>query len=259
MTGRTALIACLGASLALSACNSGPSSSGASSAADEAAALERKAAHIEGLLARRPLAGTVLEALLSALPDRVRLTEAAYDPDKVRIKGNAPSNNTLADYLARLAEDPALMDVGLVSSSMKIVRGRETWEFALEAAAREASGPSAAAGSPLPERVKELEKSLPSRQASAEMLRELQRLALDSGLRMTRFAPGTEAPGEFTVELAVAIDLQGSPNEIAGYLRGLAALAPLWVIDRFSLKGVSSADPRPDVRASITAKTHFLR
>ena len=253
-----AVLFCLGACIALMACPSGPSSSGPRpSEKDEAAAVARKIEHIEGLLARRPVAGRVIEDLMSALPDRVRLTEVSYDAGKVRVKGIAPSNNLLADYIARLGDSPSLADLRLGGSVMKTTKGRESWEFALEAVAADPGREAASAGPDPAARLAELEKALPARQDSAATLREIQRLVLDAGLRMTKFAPGAEAVGEFTVELPVAIEVQGGWNDVAGYLRGLAGLPGLWVVERFSLKAVSAADPRSEVRASIAARACF--
>ena len=262
MARRASLLILAGACLALSACNSGPSSSSSAAASssgkDQAAALERKVEHIEGLLARRAQAGRVLDALISALPDRVRLTEAAYDSGKVRVKGNAPSNNLVADYLSRLEGSPSLMNVALRTSAMKIARGRESQEFALEARPQEASR----ARQPPPTcllaaRLAELEKALPARQDNAAMLRDLQRLALEAGLQMTKFAPGAEIPGEFTGERPVAIEVSGGPSALGRYLKGLSELPRLCVVDKFSFKAVSGEDPRSPVRASITARTYF--
>jgi hypothetical protein len=259
VTGRTALFACLGACLAFAACDSGPSSSGPASAANEAAKLERKVEHLEGLLARRSSAAQAFDALTAALPDRVRLTEVVYDPSGLQIKGNAPTNNLLADYLARLSESPSLADVALRGSSLKTVRGRERVEFLLQAADRDTGGSTAtAAGSPAA-RLEALEKALPARQDPSEMLRELQRLALGSGLQMTKFVPGVEVAGEFTRELAAKIEVAGSIADLGRYLRGLADVPGLWTVERFSLKAVAADDPRSGVRASISARAYFAR
>ncbi len=89
------------------------------------------------------------------------------------------------------------------------------------------------------------------------MLREIQHLARDSGLQMTKFAPGAEVPGEFTSALPVTIEVSGERNELRSYLRGLAESPSLWVVDRFSFKAVSADDARAPVRASITARAYF--
>jgi hypothetical protein len=248
MTKRIVLISCLGAFLVLAACNSGPSSSSPSSPAErEAAALERKAEYLEGLLARRASAAQALDALTLALPDRVWLTEAVYDPTGIQIKGNAATNNLLADYLVRLGESPSLADVVLRGSSLKTVRGRERVEFLLQAAVRDTGASSAPA------------EALPAPQDPSETLRELQRLALESGLQMTKFVPGVKVTGEFTGELAATIEVAGGLADLRSYLRGLTGLSRLWVVERFSFKAVSADDPRSDVRASIAAKAYFAR
>ena len=254
MTKKIVLIAGLGMGLALAACKSGPPSSGPSPAEKEAAALERKAEYLGGLVARRPLAAEAFDALTAALPDRVWLTEIVYDPKGIQAKGNAPSNTVLADYMSRLAESASLADVMLRGSSLRTVGGRERVEFLLQAAVRDLGSVSAPADVPLAVRLKELERALPPRQEPSEMLREIQRLALDSGLQMTKFVPGVEVAGEFTGELAATIEVAGSGAELGRFLRGLAALARLWVVERFSLKAAAADDPRSDVRASISAK-----
>jgi len=259
MTKQIVLIAGLGMGLALAACNSGPSSSGPSPAEKEAAALERKAKHIEGRVARRPLAAEAFDALTAALPDRVWLTEIVYDPKGIQAKGNAPTNTVLADFMSRLAESPPLADVTLRGSSLRTVRGRERVEFLLQAAVRDPGSVFATANVPLAVRLKELEKTLPPRQDPSEMLREIQRLVLDSGLQMTKFVPGVEVAGEFTGELAATIEVAGSVADIGRFFRGLASLPRLWVVEKFSLKSVAADDPRSDVRAPISARAYFAR
>lgn len=260
MARTTQILICLGICLALAACNSGPSSSGSSaSGEDEAAVLERKADFLSGLLSRRHTAAQALDELMSALPDRVWLTEVVYDAAGVQIKGNAPTNNLLSDYLARLEGSPSLADMILRGSAMRTARGREWVEFFLQAAVRDPGGTPMPAGVTPSARLEELEKAFAPRQDTAQMLRELQMLALDAGLQMTRFAPGVEIPREFTNELAVVIEVAGDRADLERYLFGLAALARLWLVEQFSFRAVSAEDPRSEVRASIAAKTHFSR
>lgn len=221
--------------------------------------LERKADFLEGVFAQRPSAAGALDALTLALPDRAWLTEAAYNVTGIQVRGNAPTNNILADYLTRLYESPALADVTLRGSSLKAVRGRERVEFLLAASARDTGAAPSSAGATPASRLEALEKALPARQDPSAMLRELQRLALDSGLQMTKFVPGVELAGEFTGELAATIEVAGGLPDLGRYLRGLAELSRLWVVEKLSLKAVSADDPRSDVRASISAKAYFAR
>lgn len=260
MTGRIGIPFFLGACLALAACDSGPSSSGSPSPRERAAAaLVRKAEYLEGLFAQRASAARALDALTLALPDRVWLTEVVYNPAGIQVRGNAPTNNLLADYLARLGESPSFADVALRGSSQKTVRGRERVEFLLAASARGAEAAASSAGATPASRLEALEKALPARQDPSAMLRDLQRLALESGLQMTKFVPGVAVDGEFTGELAATIEVADGLSDLGRYLRGLAGLSNLWIVERFSLKAVAADDPRSDVRASIAAKAYFAR
>ncbi len=252
------IAAALAAGLILAACGSGPSSGPASSAGDEAARIERHVEHLEGLLAARPRASAVLGAFLVARPDGVRPTEIAYDAGRARVKGTAATNDLLADYIARLEQSPALAGVTLAGSSMKLDHGAESWEFGLEASAG-ARGPALGPAADPAARLAELVALVPERPESAPLLRELQRLALEAGLQMTRFGPGAETSGEFTASLPVEVELTGSWNELAGYLRGLVELSGLWTVERFSARAADPGDPRSPVRAAVAARAHYRR
>jgi hypothetical protein len=246
--------------LLIPACKSGPPSSGSPSGKDEAALVERKVEYLEGLLARRGEAGHALAALTSALPGRVWLTEVAYDDaGKIQVKGMAATNNLLADYVTRLGENPSFTNMALGGSVMKTVRGREAQEFTFEIALLEAAPEAAPAGASPADRLKDLEKNVPARRDIAGMLRELQSLALDAGLQMTKFAPGAEVSGEFTAELPVAIEVAGGLRSLCRYLDGLAELPSLWVVNRLSVRAVAPDDPRSQVRAAVSARGQFAR
>ena len=245
------LALCLG--LSLPACKSGPSSA----SPDEAALVARKTGLLEGLLARRPLVAGVLAALITNLPDRVWLTDVTYDSGKVRTKGVAPSNIVLSDYISRLVQSSALAGVALAGSIVKTLQGYQWVEFSLQASARvSGSGEAPSAASPAA-RLAELEKSLGARPASAGMLMDFHRLASEAGIQMTGYTPSAEVSGEFTAGLPVAIALSGGCDGLVDYLRGLAALPSLWVVEKLSLKSASPDDPRSPVRASISARAYF--
>lgn len=259
MTKRSSLVIGLGVCLALAGFQCGPPSSAPDRKAEQerALAVERRADFLEGLLGGRQTVARLMGDLAAALPDRVRLTEGVYESAEVRIKGYAPTNTLLADYIAQLGRSAVLTDVMLQSSIQKGGRGAEYQEFAIRARVVDPGGAGPEAhGSPA-ERLEELEKLLPARRETAEMLRELQRLALGSGLRMTKFAPGNEIPGEFTTEWPVAIEVAGSQAALRRYFSDLAGSHGLWLVEKLSFKAVSPQDPRSPVRASITARTYL--
>ena len=233
-------IACLCASLVLAACNSGPSSPGP----DKTAVLERKAAFLEGLTARRDEAARAWDAVAGALPDRLWPTEVAYDSGEVKVAGRALSNGLLADFVSRLEESPHLAGVDLRSSVQKKGRAGDYFEFAVAVrAAGVGETPSSGA--------------LPSRPQTAESLRELQRLASDSGLRMTKCVFGQASSGEFAGELPASVEIEGSRAEIGRYLDGLARLPHFWFVKKVGAKATSPQDARSPLKASVSALAYY--
>ncbi|MGB7296024.1 MAG: type 4a pilus biogenesis protein PilO [Candidatus Aminicenantales bacterium] len=261
MTKRFSLVIGLGACLALAGCQSGPSSSAPDSTEEEerALAVERQAGFLEGLLGGRHTVARLMGDLTAALPDRVRLTEGVYESAQVQIKGQAPTNTLLADYIARLGRSAVLRDAILQSTVQKGGRGAGYQEFLLRALVRDPGGVGPEATGCPAARLEELEKLLSARQENAEMLREFQRLALGSGVQTTKFAPGNEFAGEFYTELPVAIEVSGSQAALTRYFSDLAGSPSLWLVEKFSFKAVSPQDARSPVRASITARTYLLR
>jgi len=264
MKRRIFLTFCLSACLISLACPSAPSGSGP----DEAAELELKVDLINSLTSQRHLAARILNDLSTALPDRVWLTEVVYDSEGIRVKGNALSNNLLADYVSSLAGSPGLAEVNLLSSVQKRVRNNEYQEFALRAVVRDIrtektsksgyeSGPDAVIA--LTKRLEELEKVIPAGKETADILRQFQQVANDSGLKITKFAPGSEIPGEFTSECPISIEATGSRQSLRRFFDGIDELPRLWLIRKFSFTAISNQDTDSPIRASLTAHAYFLR
>jgi len=261
MIKRSWFMTLLAVSLALAGCQSGPSSSATDKTAEQerALAVERRAGFLAGLLGGRRTAARLMDDLAAALPDRVRLTEGVYKSAAVRVRGHAPSNHLIADYIAQLGRSAVLAEVTLQSSVQKSGRGGEYQEFALLAHVRDSGGEEPVASGPPAARVEELERLLPARQETAEMLREFQRLALGAGLTMAKFMPGKEIAGEFYASLPVAIEVAGSQAGLGRYFSDLAGSRRLWLVENFSFKTVSPQEARSPLRASITARTYLLR
>jgi len=233
-------IACLCAALVLAACNSGPSAPGP----DKSSVLERKIEFLESLAGRRDLAARAWNEIVAAAPDRLWPTEVVYKDGEVEVKGSALSYDRLADFISRLEESPLLSEVDLRTSVQKTGRTGDYYEFTI--AARAGAGEGA-----------ELEKILTARPAPADGLRELQRLAADSGLRMTKCVFGQETSGEFAIELPVAVEVEGSRAGLGRYLGGLAGLPHFRFVKELRVKAVDPRDARSAVRASIAASAYF--
>ncbi len=254
------LAAALGACLALAGCQSGPSSSAPGRTAEEeqALAVERKIEFLEDALCRRGTAARMMDELAAALPERVWLTEVLYEAGEARIKGRAWSNSLLVDYLARLESSLVIAEVTLQSSVQMSGRDRESREFALRALASDIGGGAADTGGISEARLAEFEKLLAGRDETSGFFLQIQRLASDAGLQMTKFAPAGAIPGEHYEEWTVAIEVMGGQAALRRFFSGMAGLPRLWIVEKFSFKALAVDDSRSPVRVSIAART-FLR
>jgi type IV pilus assembly protein PilN len=95
--------------------------------------LDKKITLIESLNAQRDLAPRLMDELSRRLPEWVWLSEVTYDANGVQIKGQALSNNLVADYISSLEASPQVMNVNLVSSTQKTIQDDQYLEFSLRA------------------------------------------------------------------------------------------------------------------------------
>jgi hypothetical protein len=264
MKRRIFLVFYLAASLISIACRSGPSESGP----DEAATLRGKIDFINGLLSQRDLAARLLDDLSAALPDRVWLTGVSYDTAGIQAKGYAPSNTLVADYVSRLGTSSSLAEATIQSSVQRRIRNREFQEFVIQAQVKGVRGekpPGSGAGTEsgdiaaLTARLEELEKVLPPDKDSGSILRQFQQTAADSGLKITKFVPGSEIPRESYSEWPISIEVTGPRQNLQRYFATISSQPRLWLIKKFSFSPISAQDPASPIRASLTAQTYFLR
>ena len=247
-------IACLCAALVLAACNSGPSAP----EPDKDSVLERRVEFLEDLAGRRDLAAKAWNEIAAAAPDRLWPTEVVYKDGEVLITGSALSYELLADFISRLEEGPLLSEVDLRTSAQKTGKTGEYYEFTVAArAVGDGDAPPSRGSAPSEARLAELELALSARPAPADGLRELQRLAADSGLRMTKCVFGQETSGEFAGELPVAVELEGSRAGLGRYLGGMAGLPHFRFVKELRVKAVDPREARSPVKASIAASAYF--
>ena len=254
MRSKAGLIACSCVCLTLAACPSGPSSS----APHKSSVLERKAEFLEELVSRRGPAARTWSELEAAAPERLWPTEVVWKDGEVKITGSALSYELLADFISRLEEGSRLTDVDLRSSVQKKGRAGDYYEFTVTArAAGDGEARPSRGSAPTEARLAELELALSERPQTADGLRELQRLASDSGLRMTKCTFGQALTGEFAGEQPALIEIEGSRGELGRYLSGMVELPHFRYVKELRVKAVDPRDARSPVKASMTALAYF--
>jgi Tfp pilus assembly protein PilN len=95
------------------------------------AVFERKIGLINQLRAQKDSAVTILDELSKKLPDWVWLTDLSSQGLMIQMKGNALSNNLIADYIYNLESSPHFANVNLISSTQKSGAGTQFLEFSL--------------------------------------------------------------------------------------------------------------------------------
>jgi len=97
------------------------------------ASLMKKIGLINQLKSQQDLAVRIMDELSRNLPDWVWLDEVGYDLKNVQIRGNALSNNLVADFIANLENSPYFESVNLISSTQKTARNDQYLEFSMTA------------------------------------------------------------------------------------------------------------------------------
>jgi Tfp pilus assembly protein PilN len=72
-----------------------------------------------------------MDELSKKLPDWVWLTELGCDGQTIQLKGNALSNNLIADFIYNLENSPHFANVNLISSAQKSGRNTQYLEFSM--------------------------------------------------------------------------------------------------------------------------------
>ena len=95
--------------------------------------LQRKVNLITQLKSQQDIVVRIMDELSRNLPDWVWLNEVTFDNLKLQIRGNALSNNLVADYIYSLENSPYISDVELLDSSQRAVGSDQFLDFSLSA------------------------------------------------------------------------------------------------------------------------------
>jgi Tfp pilus assembly protein PilN len=92
---------------------------------------QRKIDLISELKAKQDTAVRIMDELSRRLPEWVWLTEVSFQGQLVQLRGNALSNNLIADYIFNLQNCPHFANINLVSSTQETSRNTQFLEFLL--------------------------------------------------------------------------------------------------------------------------------
>lgn len=98
---------------------------------NQKAQLELKINLIRQLKSNQDIAVRIMDEINRRLPDYVWLKEASYDGQTLKLKGNAISNNLIADFITNLERSEIFGQVNLIDSTQKSQGGAVFLEFNL--------------------------------------------------------------------------------------------------------------------------------
>lgn len=95
------------------------------------AVFERKINLIRELKAQQDVAVKILDELSQRLPEWVWLTELTFKEKTISLRGNAISNNLIADYIYNLQNCPDFTNINLISSTQRTSQNTQFLEFSM--------------------------------------------------------------------------------------------------------------------------------
>jgi Tfp pilus assembly protein PilO len=105
----------------------------------------------------------------------------------------------------------------------------------------------------------ELETIIPRKKEQSEIVRNIQQMALDTGIEtVLRIAPDREVNREFYSEWPIAIEVIGSYHSLGTFFDRILHFPRIFNIDDFSITALPSQSAESTISARFTARTYFF-
>ncbi len=107
-------------------------------------------------------------------------------------------------------------------------------------------------------RMDELRGVLPDEKETAEIVRRVEQLAVESNLDIQSFTPQGTEPSGFYERWPINIALQGNYNNLGLFFQRVAQFTRIINVDNISIRGLGGTDPQRSIAATCTATTFVL-
>jgi len=104
----------------------------------------------------------------------------------------------------------------------------------------------------------ELKKVLPDEKETAEIVRRVEQLAVESDLSIRSFTPQATVAYEFYEDWPIRMSLEGSYNNLGLFFQRVANFQRIINVDNIEIKALANADPDRTISATCTATTFVL-
>ena len=104
----------------------------------------------------------------------------------------------------------------------------------------------------------ELKKVLPDEKETAEIVRRVEQLAVESDLSIRSFTPQATVAYEFYEDWPIRMSLEGSYNNLGLFFQRVANFQRIINVDNIEIKALANPDPDRTISATCTATTFVL-
>jgi len=104
----------------------------------------------------------------------------------------------------------------------------------------------------------ELKLVLPNEKETAEIVRRVEQLAVESNLSIRSFTPQATVAYEFYEDWPIRMSLEGSYNNLGLFFQRVANFQRIINVDNIEIKALANADPDRTISATCTATTFVL-
>ena len=107
-------------------------------------------------------------------------------------------------------------------------------------------------------RMDELRGVLPDEKETAEIVRRVEQLAVESNLDIQSFTPQGTEPSGFYERWPINIALEGNYNNLGLFFQRVAQFTRIINVDNISIRGLGGTDQQRSIAATCTATTFVL-
>lgn len=105
------------------------------------------------------------------------------------------------------------------------------------------------------ERLENLRQILPEEKETAEIIRRVQQLAVDSNLRIKSFTPQATIERDFYEDWPILISLEGDYDSLGTFFERIGRFTRIINVDNINLKALPQPTPKRTLAATCTATT----
>ncbi len=108
-------------------------------------------------------------------------------------------------------------------------------------------------------KLSKLREILPEQKETADIIRKIQRLAVESNLKIKSFIPQKTIRNDFYEDWPIVISMEGTYDNLGVFFERVGQFARIINVDNITIKGLQNPGSRRTITATCTATTFVFR